>query len=665
MPPGSGAISPTTQPYTTAPQAQAQAFATMAQPRGVVDLPIVGTKGAPKKFKGNSGDVRPFLEHYERLCAKHGVTKPKEKIESITQYCAKHVREFLEGLSSYQSSDYDVFKKDFKEFYNADKDSRRFRVRDLEKYIVESRKQSPMKDLHGWRKYARGFIRIGGWLESHQKITKEECAMYFWKGIPRRFRERLEHRLMSQSPTHDISKPFNIVDVEKVAKTLLQRDRFDHERLPSDSESDSSSDNESTDSESNSSDSESDSDANYKKKHKSNKKPKKPKKKKHVTFESDADSDSEKSDSDDAKTTHHKTKKAQKAVASKQEAEKDKEVQELIDQLGKMSLQDPSYAKIYFKAIKLDPIVGHFARQPVLAYEQTRAPRSPRGFSRDDPPHMNAGAGAGTGRMGDFPCYGCGESGHGVQACPRLLEMERQNIITRDARGRYRMANGDRIFRHTQNEPMTVAINRQQPTQANYVAYGMATCDSDFDEDDFNEAYPVRAPQGNAILESMSSESEQDYGYESSESEAEVYPIAEPVRQTRLARKEFEGVFVPGRKVHDKKIGRPDNATKGNKTPEEAPRRTKTTARPNFLTPQVPVEVNKPKQIDVNDSDVFMEDNFVQPKSKTELKRKADALLDPSRQEGAKRSAAHAPKNDGNATEREMGDKRQPRVSDL
>ncbi|KAF7795489.1 hypothetical protein EIP86_006651 [Pleurotus ostreatoroseus] len=641
-------------------------MSSQVQARGVIDLPIAGTKGAPRKFKGQSSEVRQFLQHYERLCAKHGVTNDKEKIESITQYCSQHVREFLEGLKSYQGANYDNFKKDLKEFYNADKDSRRFRVRDLEAYVKKTRTQPPMKDLHAWRKYARGYIRIGGWLERKKKIDSDECATYFWKGIPRKFRERLEHRLMSQTPTHDISKPFSISDIEKVAKTLLQHDRFDSERLPSDDEEDSDTDDESTDSDSESSDSDSDSnsDSDHKKKRKSHsKKSKKQKKKKRVTFDSDIDSDSDASDSDSAKATKRKSKakKTHKATAAKSESNDNKEVEQLIEQLNKMSIHDPSYATLYFRAVSKNSHVRDIVRRPMVAFDQSRPTGTQaKGFSRDAPPHI----GTTMGGTLDSPCYGCGESGHGVGSCPRLQEMLRQNIIMRGNNGRYRMANGDRIIRQSATEPLAVAAARQQPTQANYVAYGIATCETDMDEDEFNEAYPCYIPEGNAVLEQVTTDSDSESGYDyqcdSSESEAEVYPIAEPVRQLRSARKELEGVFVPGRKVHDKKLGRTE--ARESKMQDEAPKRpAKTTARPNFLAPPTPIEVHQPAQIDVNDSDVFMEDNFAKSKSKTDQTRKATTQPEAN----AKPKSAQAPKNDGNATEREHGDKRLPRISDI
>ena len=150
-------------------------------PRGAADLPIEGTKGAPKKFKGHSATVEDFLRRYEKLCTKYNVTDGRERIENITQYCSREVREFLEGLTSYRGNNWDAFKQDFKEFFNADKDERRFRTKDLDRYVIVSRKESNITSLEAWQKYNRGFICIAGWLILHRKILVEQYNTSFWQ----------------------------------------------------------------------------------------------------------------------------------------------------------------------------------------------------------------------------------------------------------------------------------------------------------------------------------------------------------------------------------------------------------------------------------------------------------------------------------------------------
>lgn len=210
----------------------------MANDTGPNSLPIVGHKGAPKKFKGKYNEVNLFIQHYERLCAQKSIITDKEKVENITQYCSRHVKEFMEGLPSYRTPNWAQFVKDILTFYDADKDSKRYKVRDLSKYAKEFRRTGTIQDLSDWRKYNRKFIRIAGWLRAANKITDKEEHAYFWSGIPKKFRLRLENRLLSANKDHDMEEVFKKEDVNQVAERLLHRNRFDRELLPSD-ESDS------------------------------------------------------------------------------------------------------------------------------------------------------------------------------------------------------------------------------------------------------------------------------------------------------------------------------------------------------------------------------------------------------------------------------------------
>ena len=504
--------SPSTSPFQAVASAfpVASVFTTTAQPamsqyqpRGAIDLPIEGTKGAPKKFKGRSGEVEHFLQHYEKLCAKHAVTAPQEKIENMTQYCSRQVREFLEGLSSYSAGDWTRFKKDFKEFFNADKDDRRFRVKDLEKYVTEARSKPAMRDLVAWRKYSRGFIRISGWLEQHHKITADENATYFWKGIPRKFRERLEHRLMGQNPTHDISKPFDIERIEKVAKALLQRDRFDRERLPSDDSDDSDDEDSSDDDSSDDETDESAEEVSHKKKKVHFKKAKKLAKKKARKAHESSDEDSDDESEEEIKTVHRKFKKGRKTSAANAPTDHDKEVEQLIDQLNRMSVTDPGYAGIYFRACIMHPMVQSLVPPPSIASQQP-VPRSSPSFNvpRESPPHFERRLQPGYDGQ-QRVCYGCGETGHGMFLCPKMMELEGKKVIKRDGRGRWVMLDGSNILRKDMTESIASAVqqllstqtnyiavpSQYYPSQTNYVAIHQPYVDIDKDEE-VNEVYP-------------------------------------------------------------------------------------------------------------------------------------------------------------------------------
>ena len=54
--------------------------------KSVVDVPIPGSRNAPRKFKGHCADVEVFLNHYEKLLAVNTVSDEKEKCEAIRQH---------------------------------------------------------------------------------------------------------------------------------------------------------------------------------------------------------------------------------------------------------------------------------------------------------------------------------------------------------------------------------------------------------------------------------------------------------------------------------------------------------------------------------------------------------------------------------------------------
>ena len=149
-------------------------------PQGVVDLPLPGTKGAPKKFKGKFSEVDQFLYFYERLCQKCHVTRDIDKIENIAQYCSRPVKEVLEGLSSYTAGRWSDFVKDIRKFFEADKDAKRYKVRDLEEFTNKMRRKNTVPSLDKWNKYNRGFIRIAGWLKKEGRVSDHDFNFYYW-----------------------------------------------------------------------------------------------------------------------------------------------------------------------------------------------------------------------------------------------------------------------------------------------------------------------------------------------------------------------------------------------------------------------------------------------------------------------------------------------------
>ena len=460
------------------------ATVTMTTATGPNSLPVLGQRSAPAKFKGRYDKVKHFLQHYEKLCALRSVTLDKDKIENITQYCSREVREFMEGLPSYSDNNWANFSRDVLKYYDAERDSKRYRVRDLEAYVLSSRRKPKFKDLSVWKKYNRGFIRIAGWLMQKDKLIIKDRDLYFWKGIPREFRQRLEARLLSRYPDHDINNPWSMEQVSKIAEGILQRSRFDHERLPSDTESDDdlfpANDSSSDDSDSSDSDSSDDNHTRHKRKYDSKRHKKHRKSSKTSRLESDEE------DKPSIKSKPPQSSQVSSPKETKQKAgEMDGDIEELINRLNRMSVNDSEYAGLYLRACQKNPLVKEVLESLTKQRNNMAIASSQKLPSRtfnQSIPSTNASM-----PLSD-ECYFCKESGHIASKCPLAGEYVSKGILTRDRRGHYIMRNGSRINR-ANNETLAQAVARSIAPKSNYIAVNRVNHIMVSDEEDYGYDY--------------------------------------------------------------------------------------------------------------------------------------------------------------------------------
>src|ERR1700729_2154595 len=207
----------------------------------ILTMPIPGTKLAPEKFRGDFHKVKEFIQHYERLCAQNNVTSDTEKCETLLRYCSKREKQTIKNISSFRSKSWGRLREDILRLYDADLDTRRYKVKDVRNFS-KKQKTRKIRDLAGWKKYCRAFLRIAGSLLSAEKITDKEYATYLWQGIPKPLRVRLENRILTRNPVRDLSEPFSPDEIDTAAAAVLQRDRFDTAFDDSESEEDSSDD---------------------------------------------------------------------------------------------------------------------------------------------------------------------------------------------------------------------------------------------------------------------------------------------------------------------------------------------------------------------------------------------------------------------------------------
>ncbi|TBU21913.1 hypothetical protein BD311DRAFT_782659 [Dichomitus squalens] len=407
-----------------------------------MDMPVEGTKLAPKLFKGEASEVEPFLRRYERLATLHNLTA-KERCETVTDYCNRHVRETIEGFKAYHESNWDQLKADIRKYWNADLESKRFRVKDLEVFVAYSQRHN-ITELRQWRKYLRNFIRVAGWLHSQGKLSDYDYAYHMWIGLHPRFRTRLETRILLEQPNHDMSEPFSPESITKAAEVILSIQRFDTERLGSDEAYTYDSENE-------------------KELRKDDGEKKRARKPKHSPVFDDSDTEEEDSDSyskvfwspsrELSKEETASSKKEQKGLSS------DDEFDKLVDQMQSLSLEDPKYGILFLKACKLRPMAADCLRRPMINVGIV-----PQNMDRDAPPHMNQpnpnrflprrGPPAPPGNG----CFGCGEIGHIMNDCPKIQEMLNKRVVLRDYRGRLTHPDGT-VLRRGHDENWMQAIS--------------------------------------------------------------------------------------------------------------------------------------------------------------------------------------------------------------
>ena len=172
-------------------------------------------------------------------------------------------------------------------------------------------------------------------------------------------RKRIEDRLAARIPPLPLTEAFPMADVIRVVEKLFERNRFDYNLA--DSESDLPEGNDDSDTSEDESESE-DEDKPYVKTSK------RTKKKKRTSRYSSEEEEDLVAPARQAHKTHKPISK--EITGKKQPVDKhtgQEDVEQIIRQLGKLSLDDPKYGLLYYRAIKLDTTVAQCVAPPVTA----------------------------------------------------------------------------------------------------------------------------------------------------------------------------------------------------------------------------------------------------------------------------------------------------------
>jgi hypothetical protein len=584
-------LRPATFIYPTIPT-QPSTMTTATPTNTVLNMPIPKTKLAPETFRGDYSKVKDFIEHYDRLLLQHNVHTHKDKCETITRYCGRREKETIKNIPSYSTPDWTRLREDILKVYDADRDTKRYTLKDVMSFARRKQRRR-IADLAAWKQYVRSFLRVAGSLLNNHKLTQNEHATYFWKGIPRIMRIRLENRLLAADPGRDLSKPFSVNEVNLAAEALLQRDRFDG--AIDDSEIDEESMREEWSSDSETSDSESEDD--YRDRKRVKRKSKTTKKAKNNSSE-DESIKKTKSDSSKRKVTSGRT-----------------EVEGLIRQLNSMSNEDPGYGLTYYRAVKLDSDVNRVVRAPSFrattqpltqTYGNTSyarpimPPPPPRPnpyqnppvstFQAQPPPHMSSAnsypirpPAMGPQRREDMKCYGCGENGHGMSNCQQLINLINQGVLTKDSTGRIIKADGSMI-RRIGNESFIEALEREKQPQSHLV-----TVEELFSSDSSSEIESDEdGPRG-----TFSIDYEDVYIIQGDKYDA--YAAEKTEKRTTAKRKEImDGVYPPPLKRYSERLHK-------DKENERVPREAVKSVKPIPMTPKR-IKPERAPIVEINES---------------------------------------------------------------
>ena len=455
--------------------------------RNKLDFPTPGSRNAPKKFGGRFDEVDSFLREYDTLCTAYGLDN-NERFEYIVRYVKRSVREIMEGLEEYTSKDWNKFADTVRRLFDHVRTEKRFKDKDLINLVSESRKKT-IRTLYEFHRYQRKFIRIGGWLLQRGKISDSEYRKNFWKGIPRSTQKKLEDRMLQLSPRLSRTVPFQIDQIIAAADHIFDISCF------YDDDSSESEASESDDEDSSSTSSEEDSNDDDE-----SEEEEKPKRSKHVT------SKQIKKAKEKAQKLKSKTKIRDTPIThppsttSKSNKEID-EVADLIDQLGKLNIHDPTYASLYFRITQKEPRTSEFLQKP--------RQRTFEGSARSNSSSQNQQQST---NNGPYECFFCGEKGHGLRHCPQADVMIKAGTISRNNGGKITWSDGSTILRNG-GETILTAINRElafrsrvnveRSTSTNLIRnFRYPTSDSEYDELENREdlvfatqVYPVNHPR--------------------------------------------------------------------------------------------------------------------------------------------------------------------------
>ncbi|KAJ7070468.1 hypothetical protein C8F01DRAFT_1244205 [Mycena amicta] len=552
--------------------------------RTSLDMPVPGSKEAPRTFRGKYHEVERFIRHLEHLFTKNRVVDEKERCTLLLDYCTTNVQNVIRTMEYFRVPRWAGLRREILRMFDAERTQHKYRPADVVNFAKEMTKKQ-LTSMTQWRRYSVKYNVVAGGPYAQGRLSEENYLCYFWLGIPKDLRTSLETRILQgrslQDPSQYSMREINIAAEWHFRRTraetlLLDATEFGFDEYNPDENSDSDSD-------------ASDSDSDYERR--------RPRKNKRS--------------SSGARRTHEAKGKVResKMIPSKSKVKftgNEEEIAGMIKQLNGMKIDDPDYASTYYKVLALDQtgIASKCVKSPAGIQSSMTSP----GFSRrtsysssalpprpqestiaplSTPPVPSAATYPNNIPLAEQECFGCHGKGHRADRCDELNALIARGVLTRHPETRRIQWTSGAQVRRYMGESILQAVTRATKGQTSSEVLLTFMDDSSAGTRRAVETFYQTIA---SVREGESDESDWTYltipkMVHFEEDPGEVYEAERTIPSTRVARQAtFKGVYPPARPSST------GIAPLSRTPPRSSPRSTSSTLQP----PPPPITVSTP-----------------------------------------------------------------------
>jgi len=131
-------------------------------------------------------------------------------------------------LPSYIEGDFPKLVKDLYYFLEDDDDT--YNISKVQSFTKKWRKRR-IEALEKFKRYQRKYLDLVGKARGSKHMTEEDYNRYFWEGIHRSLRKKIEDCMLVADPELDVAIPFEMTQVVKATGYIFNRHQFNQHLL--------------------------------------------------------------------------------------------------------------------------------------------------------------------------------------------------------------------------------------------------------------------------------------------------------------------------------------------------------------------------------------------------------------------------------------------------